>query len=94
MHTLAFVKQADISDEIFDFRRRAVSIRASFPRVLFPEILGFTLVVLPKLPSLPEQFFPDGGEAKLPRFFQGENALNAKQEITQVVSTIVKSYHH
>ncbi len=88
VHTLAFVKQADISDEIFDFA--AVQLALSyFPRVLFPEILGFTLSYCQSL-SLPEQFFPDGGEAKLPDFFKARSAQR-KQELTHV-SAIIKSY--
>jgi hypothetical protein len=88
LHTLAFAKQADVVDEIFDFAAIQLAL-AQFPRVFFPEILGFTLSYC-QSPSLPEQMFPDGGVGKLPGFITSR-ADKRKHEISQIVA-ITKAY--
>ena len=45
MHSSAFVEHQDISDCIFDLAAIQLAL-AQFPRVFFPEILGFTLAYL------------------------------------------------
>ena len=88
LHTLAFAKQPDVGDEIFDFAAVQLAL-AQFSRVLFPEILGFTLSYCQTL-SLPEQFFPDHEETKLPGCIGARNAKR-KQEITHITA-IIKAY--
>ncbi len=88
LHTLAFVKQADVGDEIFDFAATQLAL-GQFSRVFFPEILGYTLSYCQSL-SLPEQFFPDGDVVKLPDFFKARTTQR-KQELSNV-SAIVKAY--
>jgi Iron-containing redox enzyme len=88
LHTLAFAKQADVGDEIFDFAAIQLAL-AQFPRVFFPEILGFTLSYCQAL-SLPEQFLPDGNDAKLPSFLTSRSDRR-KQELTHITA-IIKAY--
>jgi Iron-containing redox enzyme len=88
LHTLAFAKQAEIGDEIFDFTAIQLAL-AQFPRVFFPEILGFTLSYCQSL-SLPVQFFPDGNDTKLPIFIASRGDRR-KQELTHIAA-IIKAY--
>ena len=88
VHTLAFTKQADIGEEIFDFA--AIQLASGqFPRVFFPEISGFTLAYC-QSSNLLEQFFPDEGTTKLPGFITSYRA-KCKAETSQVVA-IIKAY--
>jgi hypothetical protein len=88
LHTLGFAKQPDVGDEIFDFAIIQLAL-AQFPRVFLPEILGFTLSYCQTL-SLPEQFFPDTAETKLPSFITSRSNKR-KQELSQVTA-IIKAY--
>ncbi|NOS75131.1 MAG: hypothetical protein HOP36_11490 [Methyloglobulus sp.] len=88
LHTLAFAKQTDIGDEIFDFAAIQLAL-AQFPRVFFPEILGFTLSYC-QSQSLLEQFFPDGDNLKLPGFLTSRSDRR-KQELTHIAA-IIKAY--
>jgi Iron-containing redox enzyme len=88
LHTLAFAKQTDIGDEVFDFAAIQLAL-AQFPRVFFPEILGFTLSYCHSK-SLPEQFFPDGENVKLPGFLTSRSDRR-KQELTPIAA-IIKAY--
>lgn len=87
-HTLAFAEQTDIGDEVFDFAAIQLAL-AQFPRVFFPEILGFTLSYCQSL-SLPEQFFLASNETKLPGFLTSRSARR-KQEIP-LITAIIKAY--
>lgn len=87
LHTLAFVKQPDVGDEIFDFAAVQLAL-AQFPRVLFPEILGFTLSYC-QTPSLPEQLFPDN-DGEMPNFVTARSGRR-KQETT-ALTAIIKAY--
>lgn len=87
LHTLAFVKQPDVGDEIFDFAAIQLAL-AQFPRVFLPEILGFTLSYCQSL-SLPEQLFPET-ESKLPCFITAQNERR-KQELSHITA-IIKAY--
>ncbi len=88
LHTLEFAKQPEIGDEIFDFATIQLAL-AQFPRVFFPEILGFTLSYC-QSPSLLEQFFPDNIETKLPGFITARSDKR-KLEITPIAA-IIKAY--
>jgi hypothetical protein len=88
VHTLAFAKQADVGDVIFDFATIQLAL-AQFPRVFFPEILGFTLSYCQTL-SLPELVFPGSDDFKLPDFVTSR-IDNRKQEITHIAA-IIKNY--
>jgi hypothetical protein len=88
LHTLAFAKQTEIGDEIFDFAAIQLAL-AQFPRVFFPEILGFTFSYC-QSQSLPEQFFPDGENIKLPGFLTSRSDRR-KQELTPIAA-IIKAY--
>lgn len=88
LHTLAFTKQADVGDEIFDFAAIQLAL-AQFPRVFLPEILGFSLSYCQTL-SLPEQFFPDADETKLPSFITSRSNKR-KQELSHITA-IIKIY--
>ncbi|CAG7857244.1 hypothetical protein MCAMS1_02002 [biofilm metagenome] len=88
VHTIAFTKQTDVGDEIFDFAALQLAL-GQFPRVFMPEILGFTLSYCQSL-SLPEQLFPDDSEAKLPEFFAARTELR-RLELAQLTA-IVKTY--
>jgi hypothetical protein len=85
MHTLAFAKQSDVSDEIFYFAAIQLAL-AQFPRVFFPEILGFTLSYCQSL-SLPEQLFPDGDAIQLPGFLTARTTRH-KQECPHIINLI------
>jgi Iron-containing redox enzyme len=85
LHTLAFVKQPDVGDEIFDFAAIQLAL-AQFPRVFLPEILGFSLAYCQTL-SLPEQFFPDADETKLPSFITSRSDKR-KQELSHITAII------
>jgi Iron-containing redox enzyme len=87
LHTLAFAKQPDVGDEFFDFAAIQLAL-AQFPRVFFPETLGFTLSYCQTL-SLPEQLFPDD-DSKLPGFITARSDKR-KQELTHITATI-KAY--
>lgn len=87
VHTVAFAKQPDVSDEIFDFAVLQLAL-GQFPRVFFPEILGFTLAYCQTL-SLPEQFFADDSK-KLPDFFAARTEQR-KQELAHITA-IIKAY--
>ena len=88
LHTLAFAKQSDIGDEVFDFAAIQLAL-AQFPRVFFPEILGFTLSYC-QSQSLLEQFFPDADNLKLPGFLTSRSDRR-KQELTHIAA-IIKPY--
>ncbi len=88
LHTLAFTKQADVGDEIFDFAAIQLAL-AQFPRVFLPEILGFSLSYCQTL-SLPEQFFSDANETILPNFITSRSDKR-KQELSHITA-IIKTY--
>jgi len=54
IHTQAFAEQKAVSDCVYDFAVTQLAL-AAFPRILFPEILGFTLAYSQK-PALMEYF--------------------------------------
>ncbi len=84
--TRAFVKQGDIDEEIFDLAAIQLGL-TQFPRVFFPEILGFTLSYCHSL-SLAEQFFPnDKVNGTLPELFKVRNQRH-RQEISSVTAVI------
>jgi Iron-containing redox enzyme len=88
LHTIAFSKQAEIDDEIFDFAAIQLAL-GQFPRVFFPEILGFTLSYC-QSDSLLEQFFPEDSAAKLPGFITARSNKR-KQEVPAIVA-VIKTY--
>jgi Iron-containing redox enzyme len=88
LHTLAFSKQTDVGDEIFDFAAIQLAL-AQFPRVFFPEILGFTLSYCQTL-SLPQQFFSGSDDFKLPSFITSRSDRR-EQELTHIAA-IIKTY--
>lgn len=88
VHTLAFSKQSEVGDELFDFATIQLAF-GQFPRVFFPEILGFTLSYL-QSNSLLERFFPESDGLKLPDFLIARNA-SRKQEIA-TLTTLIKAY--
>ncbi|MBM4206643.1 MAG: iron-containing redox enzyme family protein [Gammaproteobacteria bacterium] len=88
IHTITFAQQTDVSDEIFDFAALQLAL-GQFPRVFFPEILGFTLSYCQSL-SLPEQFFPDPKTAQLPGFFAARTGQR-QQELAQI-GNLIKAY--
>ncbi|WP_411725851.1 iron-containing redox enzyme family protein [Methyloglobulus sp.] len=88
VHTLAFAKQSDVGDEIFDFAAIQLAL-AQFPRVFFPEILGFTLSYCQAL-SLPEQFFPDCDDIKLPSFLTSRS--DRRKHELPYFTAIIKAY--
>ncbi|KAF3984499.1 MAG: iron-containing redox enzyme family protein [Methylococcales symbiont of Hymedesmia sp. n. MRB-2018] len=57
LYTQEFAQQEDILEEVFNFSSIQLSLM-QFPRLLFPEILGFTLAFL-QMPTLIEICFPD-----------------------------------
>ncbi len=57
LHHQGYSQQAEIIAEMFDFSTTQLAL-ARFPRVLFPEILGFTLAYC-QMPTLIEICFPD-----------------------------------
>ncbi|MEQ1559127.1 MAG: iron-containing redox enzyme family protein [Methyloglobulus sp.] len=88
LHTLAFAKQTDVGEEVFNFAAIQLAL-AQFPRVFFPEILGFTLSYCQST-SLPEQFFPEGKGMTLPGFLQ-VRTIRRKQEVPQIAN-IIRNY--
>ncbi len=88
LHTAEFAKQPEIGEEIFDFAAIQLAL-AQFPRVFFPEILGFTLSYCQSA-CLLEQFFPERSETKLPGFIASKNNKR-KLEVTNIL-TIIKTY--
>jgi Iron-containing redox enzyme len=88
VHTIAFAKQPEIGDEIFDFAALQLAL-GQFPRVFFPEILGFTLSYC-QSDNLLGQFFPQDNDTKLPSFVTSRNNKR-KQEVSNVVA-ITKAY--
>lgn len=57
MHSYSYSQQPEILTEMFDFADTQLAL-AKFPRVFFPEILGFTLAYL-QSPTLIELCFPN-----------------------------------
>ena len=89
LHTIAFIKQTEICEEVFDLSCIQLAF-SLFPRVFFPELLGFTLSYCCAL-SLPEQFFSAApNQAGLPSFIQIRNQRR-RQELS-VLQTIAASY--
>ncbi len=93
LHTLAFAKQPDVGDEIFDFATIQLAL-AQFPRVFFPEILGFTLSYCQTL-SLPEQFFPDNDETTLPDFIvtRSDRRKRGHKHITAIIKAYLGEFN-
>lgn len=85
LHTFVFAQQPDVGDEIFDFAAIQLAL-AQFPRALFPELLGFTLAYCHSA-SLPERFFPNGENCKLPDFLAIRNQRR-KLELPAIKSVI------
>ena len=86
--SLAFAKQSDINDEAFDFAVIQLAL-GHYSRVLFPEILGFTLSYC-QSPSLLEQYLPEGKGIQHPRFIDAKNEKR-KHEV-QSLTAIIKAY--
>lgn len=75
LHSRSYSQQSEINTEVFDFASTQRAL-GRFPRVLFPEILGFTLAYA-QMPSLIEVCFPD---QQLPSpFFKQAQQLAKKQ---------------
>ncbi len=87
-YTVPFADQTYIGDEIFDFAAIQLAL-AKFPRVFFPEMLGFSLSYCQTL-SLPEQFFVDSPDLKLPDFLTGRS--QRKKPEASNIAAIIKAY--
>ena len=88
LHTLAFAKQAQIGDEIFDFAAIQLAL-TQFPRVFLPEILGFTLAYC-QSHSLPARLYTDAVDIKLPDFVVGRQVK--RQQAVSHITTVIKTY--
>ncbi len=86
LHTFAFATQPDVGDEIFDFAAIQLAL-AQFPRVFFPEILGFTLAYCHSA-SLPERFFHSGEAGQLPGFLVLRNRRR-RQELPAIKAAVL-----
>ena len=88
LHTFAFASQAGVVKEVFDLAALQLGL-AQFPRVFFPEILGFTLSYCQSM-SLPELYIPGAEDSKLPEVLRIRNQRR-KQELPDI-STIIHTY--
>jgi hypothetical protein len=80
LHSYCYSQQADIVSEVFDLATIQLAL-SRFPRVLMPEILGFTLAYC-QMPTLIEICFPDH---QLPSpFFKHRHQILEKQVIPLV----------
>lgn len=80
LHSYCYSQQTDIVSEVFDFASIQLTL-SRFPRVLMPEILGFTLAYC-QMPTLIEICFPDH---QLPSpFFKQRHQILDKQLIPLV----------
>lgn len=88
LHTVAFAKQSAVVDEVFDFAAVQIAL-GQFPRVFFPEILGFTLAYCHS-PNLLDFYF--SGEIKEnPPAFVTLRHQQRKQELP-VIKGVIQSY--
>ncbi len=88
LHTFAFAKQSAVVDKVFDFAAVQLGF-GQFPRVFFPEILGFTLAYCHS-PSWLDHFF--SGEAKeKPSAFLTLRHQRCKQELA-VIKDLIQFY--
>lgn len=85
VHTFAFAKQADIVEEVFGFGAVQLAL-AQFPRVFFPEILGFTLAFC-HAPSVLGQFFSVEDKTDAPGFI-ALREHRRKQELPAIKAVI------
>ena len=83
LHSHGYSQQTDINPEIFDFATTQLAL-SRFPRVLFPEILGFTLAYC-QMPTLIEICFPD---QKLPSPFFKQRQQTVDKQLMPVAECI------
>ena len=88
LHTFAFAKQANMDEEIFDFAAVQLAL-AHFPRVFFPEVLGFTLAFC-HCQSLLEHFFPVAENSTLPDFIKVR--IQRRRLEVPAIKAVIQSY--
>lgn len=88
LHTYEFAAQPEVVEEIFDFAAVQLAL-GQFPRVFFPEILGFTLACCHSL-TLLEHCFAFDNKDKPPDFLAQRKVLH-RQEFP-AIKAIIQAY--
>ncbi len=86
LHSVSYCQKTEILTEMFDFASIQLAL-ARFPRVLFPEILGFTLAYC-QMPTLIEVCFP---QHTLPAPFFKWRQHRVEKQIVPLL-TCIKEY--
>ncbi|RLA25221.1 MAG: hypothetical protein DRQ62_03200 [Gammaproteobacteria bacterium] len=83
LHMPGFSEQADLAPEVLGFATLQLGL-ALFPRVLLPEILGFTLAYC-QMPTIIETCFP---KSHLPELYFQQRQQRLKQQIIPLIECI------